>query len=146
MRLFKNNKSTSINVVVVGHAQIKRRQTPTLDLASSTNNKHCLPTTTIINNNLANGHHHQHSPPSPPHTNADSPPPQRRPTPTPMAHTNQNDATSPNERPPCRLRHTPQRHVMSMTWHVNSTLRTCHDNDERRWLGSEGGDAAVYRR
>jgi hypothetical protein len=36
-----------------GHAQIECRQTPTLDLASSTNNKCCLPTTTIITN-LAN--------------------------------------------------------------------------------------------
>ncbi|KIJ92095.1 hypothetical protein K443DRAFT_13857 [Laccaria amethystina LaAM-08-1] len=32
-----------------------------------------------------------------------------------------------------------QRHAALTTWHVNATLRTCHD-DERRWLGG-GGDA-----
>jgi hypothetical protein len=75
MRLGKNIKPTSINVVVVWPRQIERRKTPTLDLASSTNNKHCLPTTTIVNNNL---HHHRHSSlPSPPHTNTDGPPARR---------------------------------------------------------------------
>jgi hypothetical protein len=49
-------------------------------VASSTNNKHCLPTSiiihnNIIHNNITNGHHH-------------------RPTPTPMDHQHTNKADS----------------------------------------------------
>jgi hypothetical protein len=126
MGLFKIDKPTSINVVVVWPRP--NRASANADARfGAINEQQTLPS----------HHHHQQTrqrPPSlsPPHTNTDGLPPPPCIATSPTAKRAPTASTTAHTIPA-------QRHVALTTWHVNATLRTCHD-DEQRWLGG-GGDA-----
>jgi len=116
--LINFSKQSYYSKQLIVHGQIKHRQTPTLDLVSSTINNPSLPTTTIINNPA--------SPPSPTATTSHD-----RQYPLPSALTTVTNRPSP-------WWHTPTTGTTRRQIHVTSaqrvdehyTVSTAHGNDD----------------